>query len=292
MKRKAIKYLGVLGMVLVLLGCTEPSAPVPEQEKMVLPAITKENTHKHYRGKFVWHDLLTADTASAQVFYAKLFGWTFEKRGDYLLVMNKGRLIGGMMEVTPESGKKAEAVWLPSLSVADVDRAVAYIKRKKGKVLNGPLDMKERGRGALISDPHGAQIALLHSKSGDPLDRTPQMGDWLWNELWSNHLSQSYSFYCNLGGYDKVKPKGDYVILKRKGKWRAGIRNVEDDDLKVHWVPVIRVADPKMVTAKVLKLSGRVLMEPQASFMNGDVAVIVDPSGALVIVQRWEEGGA
>lgn len=287
-----MRYLGALGIALLLLGCTEPSAPAPKQEKAALPAITKENTHKHYRGKFVWHDLLTADTASAQTFYAKLFGWTYEKRGEYVLVMNKGRLIGGMMKVTPKAGEKAEAVWLPSLSVADVDKAVSYTKRRKGKVLNGPMDMKERGRGALISDPHGAHIVLLRSKSGDPLDRTPQMGDWLWNELWSNHLSKSYGFYRTLGGYDKTKPTDDYVILKRKGKWRAGIRNVQEDGLKVHWVPVIRVADPKVITAKVPKLGGRVLMEPQASFMNGDVAVIVDPSGALVIVQRWEEGGA
>ena len=30
-------------------------------------------------------------------------------------------------------------------------------------------------------------------------------------------------------------------------------------------------------------------MEPDDEFMNGDVAVIADNTGALLIVQRWDE---
>jgi predicted enzyme related to lactoylglutathione lyase len=234
---------------------------------------------------------LTDDIASAQSFYAGLFGWSFQKQNDYVLILNHGKRIGGLMKVAPKNGKKKKAVWLPSLSVANVEKAVAYVKRNKGTVLKGPLDMKARGTGALVTDPSGANIVLLHSKSGDPIDRTVQNGDWLWNELWSKHPSQSYSFYRSLGGFDKVRSKDDYVILERKGKWRAGIRNIADEDLKVRWIPVVRVANPEAIVAKAKKLNGRVLMEPKASFMNGNVAVIVDPSGALVIVQRWEGKG-
>ena len=288
--KKQLKYIVPICISLVFIGCAEVNTPTLKQKNPVLPAITKTDTHKHYSGKFVWHDLVTDDIASSQSFYANLFGWSFEKKDKYTLISNHGKLIGGMMEVTPTSGKKTESIWLPTMSVANVDSAVAYVKGKKGKILNGPIDMKERGRGVLVSDPNGAHIVLLHSKSGDPVDATPQTGDWLWNELWTNKPKKSYDFYRKLGHYDTSKQKDNYRLLKHKGTWRAGIRDVSDEDVKVHWVPVIRVSDPKAVTAKAVKFGGKVLLEPKKSFMNGNVAIIVDNRGALVIVQRWTEG--
>lgn len=273
----------------LLVGCTGVTEPAPKQEKLALPAITKSATHKHYSGKFVWHDLLTDDVSAAKTFYSGLFGWSFEEEDAYTTIYNRGKLIGGMMEVSPKSGR-AEAVWLPSVSVSNVDSAVGYVNSKKGKVLKGPLDMKERGKGVLVSDPHGAQLVLIHAKGGDPVDATPQMGDWLWNELWTHKPKESYDFYRKLGQYDASTQKDNYRILKQKGKWRAGLRHVSKDDVKVRWVPVVRVVDPKMITDKVEKLGGKVLMEAHPSFLDGNVALISDNTGALVIVQRWKEG--
>ena len=276
---------------LFLLGCTGVNTPAPKQEKLALPAITKGATHKYYSGKFVWHDLLTDDVSSAKAFYSALFGWTFEEENEYITIYNRGKLIGGMMQVAPKPDSKAEAIWLPSMSVSNVDSMVAYVEKKKGKVLKGPLDMKERGRGVLVSDPHGAHIVLLNAKGGDPVDTTPQMGDWLWNELWTNQPKKSYDFYRKLGKYDATEKRDNYRILKRKGKWRAGMRDVSKHDVNVHWVPVIRVKDPKTIVSKVVKLGGKVLVEPHKSFINGDVAIIADNTGAHLIVQRWTEGG-
>ena len=275
---------------LFLLGCTGVNEPTPKQEKLALPAITKNATDKHYLGKFVWHDLLTDDVSAAKAFYSGLFAWTFEEQCEYTTIYNRGKLIGGMMKVSPKPGSTAEAIWLPSMSVNNVDSAVGYVESKKGKVLKGPLDMKERGKGVLISDPHGAHIVLLHAKGGDPVDATPQVGDWLWNELWTNKPKESYEFYRKLGKYDASENRDKYRILKRKGKWRAGVRDVTKHDVNVHWVPVIRVKDPKMIVSKVVKLGGKVLVEPHKSFINGDVAIIADNTGAHLIVQRWTEG--
>jgi predicted enzyme related to lactoylglutathione lyase len=292
MKKEFLKYLGLLGMGLFMVGCSQMSAPAPQQSKTLLPAITSEDTQRHYQGKFVWHDLLTDDVTAAKTFYAGLFGWSFQDYGDYVVILNQGRRIGGMITVVPKDSTKAEALWLASVSVADVDKAATYVQEHHGAVLKGPMDMTERGRGALVSDADGAHLVLLHSKSGDPVDAMPQNGDWLWNELWSNHLDQSYTFYQALIGYDKTTAESDYLILTHEGQWRAGIREVKDDDSKVRWVPVIRVADPEATAAKATQFGGRVLLEPQDSFKNGDVAVIIDPSGALVIIQRWSDEGA
>ena len=282
-----LKIVSVMA-AMFLLGCTTPNTP--EKEKTTLPAITKEDTHKYYSGKFVWHDLLTDDVASAKKFYGTLFGWTFEDNENYTLIKHNEKPIGGMMKVTDSTKNNVEALWLPSMSVSNVDSAITYVKRNDGKVLKGPLDMKERGRGVLVSDAQGAHLVLLHTKSGDPIDATPQMGDWLWNELWTDESVKSYNFYRHLGQYDRSKEKDNYRILKTKGKWRAGIRHIKDEKISAHWIPVVRVTDPKAVTAKVASLGGKVLFEANDSLYDGNVAVIVDSSGALLIVQRWTKG--
>ena len=85
-KYKWITSGWILLVSLLLIGCTGVNTPAPKQEKLSLPAITKNATHKYYPGKFVWHDLLTDDISAAKEFYSGLFGWTFEEQGEYCLV--------------------------------------------------------------------------------------------------------------------------------------------------------------------------------------------------------------
>jgi len=293
MQVKNLKLVPLIIFISILFtGCTSIKEPTHQKEGLSsLTAITPTATNEYHPGKFVWHDLVTDDVSSAKRFYTALFGWSFEKNGDYTLISNQGNPIGGMLEIKPESKSKAEAVWLPSMSVADVDKSIAYLKSQKGAVLKGPVDMQARGRGALVSDPHGAQLVLLHAKDGDPADATPQIGDWLWNELWTNTPKQSYAFYHHLGGYDTYEMRKEYRILKHKGKWRAGIRDISKEILKARWVPAIRVADLEKTLTKVKALGGEVLVSPHKELVSGNVALISDNTGALVIVQHWEEGG-
>ena len=272
-------------------GCTNIPEPAQKTEPSSLPSVTATVTGERHTGKFVWHDLLTDDATSSRTFYAGVFGWTFETSGAYTQILNHGDLIGGMMQVQSPDETKGEALWLPSLSVANIDQSIRDIKAKKGKVIKGPLEMKERGRGALVSDPQGAQLVLLHTKNGDPKDVTPQVGDWLWNELWTNTPKESYSFYRKLGGYSSSKSKNDYQLLIRKGKWRAGIRDVSKKDLKARWVPAIRVSNLEETMTKTKALGGEVLVSPHKELVHGDVALIADNAGALVIIQRWNKGG-
>jgi len=280
---------------LLLLGCSGKNPLSLQQEIQSLSSITKTPTGKHYTGKFVWHDLLTDDVSKAKQFYAGLFDWTFEDKHGYTTIYHHGKAIGGMMHVAHTSDKSAEAVWLPSLSVENVDSAIAELKAKKGTVLKGPIDMPQRGRGVLVSDAQGAQIVLLRAKGGDPLDAAPQMGDWLWNELWTSNPNESESFYRALGKYDAVSKTGEYHILQHKGKLRAGIRDVSKEDAKSRWVSVVRVADLQKSMAKAESLGGQVLMKPHKEIANGNVAVIADNTGALLLLQRWsgnvKEGG-
>ena len=133
---------------------------------------------------------------------AGFFGWTFEQLGGYTVVKNDGQNIGGMVQVEESSKITGVARWLCVLSVADVDEAVSLVTKEGGIVHKGPLEMLNRGRGALVSDPQGAKLLLLYASDGDPEDKEPVIGSWLWHELWSNDSEASLAFYRKLAGYE------------------------------------------------------------------------------------------
>lgn len=282
----------LLGLFL-LPGCTTLNTTPDVEQKQSLTPITSKPTKVYYPGKFVWHDLLTSDVAAAKTFYEKLFGWSYVTHGRYTEIMNQGHKVGGMVEITPEKTDKVEAQWLVALSVPDVDKAVKSLESAGGKTHKGPIEMINRGRGALVSDPQGAQLLLMRSSSGDPEDAEPTVGDWLWNEIWSNDPVKTRDFYKSLAGYDAVVEGENYQVLASEGKWRAGIRHVFETDQKVRWVPVVRVENPETLIDKVETLGGTVWLRPDEPPSKGDTALISDNTGALLMLQRWspEKGG-
>jgi predicted enzyme related to lactoylglutathione lyase len=269
--------------MLMLTGCTAGKQP----SGLVLTPVTEAPTGIHHQGKFVWNDLLTGDAATARDFYGQLFGWTFSQQGRYTAIKNNGRNIGGIVQLKGDPDKPSAARWLSSLSVADVDEAAALVANEGGIVHEGPMVLPNRGRGALVSDPQGAKLVLLHAKDGDPEDEEPAMMSWLWHELWSNNAEASLAFYQKLAGYEHEGEPTDYLILINEDQWRAGIRFIDDSELEMRWVPVVRVADTEAVAQKAEQLGGEIRVAPRPTASGGSVALLVDPSGARVIIQSW-----
>jgi predicted enzyme related to lactoylglutathione lyase len=277
-----------LGLVMVLAllllaGC----AAGKKSTSLVLTPVTDTPTGIHHQGKFVWNDLLTDDMETAREFYGQLFGWTFTQLGRYTVVQSEGRNIGGMVELKADPEQPNAARWLCTLSIDDVDAAVALVIDEGGTVNEGPLELLNRGRGALVRDPQGAQLVLLHSEVGDPEDEEPAMMSWLWHELWSNNAEASLAFYQKLAGYDYAGEATDYLVLIREDQWRAGIRFIDDAELEMRWVPVVRVADTEAIAEKAEQLGGEIRVAPRPTASGGSVALLVDPSGAPVIIQSW-----
>jgi len=55
----------------------------------------------------------------------------------------------------------------------------------------------------------------------------------------------------------------------------------------MRWVPVVRVADTDEIAARTKQLGGEVLVDPRPTQDGGSVALLSDPSNALLIIQRW-----
>ena len=99
-----------------------------------------------FRGKFVWHDLVTADIAKARAFYTALFGWTVQDMempgGVYPLFSIGEEGLGGFVA----AGDGVPSHWIGYVAVADVDQVVAKATELGGTVKHAAQDVPEVGR--------------------------------------------------------------------------------------------------------------------------------------------------
>jgi predicted enzyme related to lactoylglutathione lyase len=289
------RLVAILVTATVFLGgCANFSQQSASGSQMAQVPVTENPSGETYPGKFIWHDLVTPDARLAGEFYEQLLGWKIEYQEHYAVIRNGDKLIGGILQLDPADGHDREGVWIPSVSVADVDAAAELVKSNDGVILKGPVDMDRRGRAVLISDPQRADIILLNAKGGDPADTVASIGDWLWDEIWTNDVDSTEAFYATVLGYDGIASGDKYEVFMRKGEWRAGIRHIADDNEHMLWVPVVRVANPEATAQRVEDLGGVVWIAPDEAPVKGNTALIGDPTGALLLIQRWppkESGG-
>ena len=245
-------------------------------------------------GKFVWRDLVTENPDAVKPFYAALFGWQFEEGralgAPYTLVKSGGQYIAGISKTRRPRPDQPVSQWLSFMSVADVDRAVEKTRAAGGSLVAGPLDLPNIGRGAVVLDPDGAPLGLLRSSIGDPADAAePAVNRFLWTEHLSRDPQASADFYAALVGFEvrKIDSGGKHYWVLVKGRERAGLlRNPIAVDRPI-WLASIRVADPAASAARAAQLGGRVLLAPRADLRNGTLALIADPTGAVLALQKW-----
>ena len=245
-------------------------------------------------GKVVWNDLVTDDLAAARRFYGGLFGWTFEQTtgpagGDYVIARAGALPVAGMVTVAPAAGGAKLSRWLPYVSVPDVDAAVSRATSAGGQVAVGPRDVA-LGRVAAIVDPEGAVIGLARSAIGDPDDRTtaPGPGRKVWTELLSNDPSAAAGFYGSVVGYQPrtiERRGGEYTLLSGGGIDRAGILRNPADGWSATWLSSFGVADAATAAAKAESLGGKVLVPVSPALREGTMAVVADPTGAILVLQ-------
>lgn len=275
------------GAVIALAGCATPPPPLPT------PGMAISKTP--LLGKFVWRDLMTDDPAAVKPFYAGLFGWEFVETKSlgrpYSLVRSGGQFIAGIARGERRLAHESNAQWLSFLSVADVDRAVQATTAAGGKVIVAAFDLPKIGRAAVVTDPQGAPLGLLRSAPGDPADTpAPVLHSFLWTEALVPDPVAAARFYAGLVGYEVVvQDQGDkpFRVLKASGRERAGVMRMPFADMQPNWLVSVMVADPAASAERARALGGRVLVAPRAEIRGGSVALVADPRGAVLALQRW-----
>jgi predicted enzyme related to lactoylglutathione lyase len=246
-------------------------------------------------GKIVWNDLITEDLDAARRFYGGLFGWSFQDATgpggrQYVLAKSGPVYVAGLVPVTRPTNGTQLSRWLPYVSVDDVDGAVERATTAGARVAVAARDVG-LGRVAALIDPEGAVIGLARSRLGDPDDATtaPGSGRRVWSELLADDPDAESAFYRDVFGYELrtiERRGGHYTFLTRRGVERAGIFKNPTQNWRPLWLTAFGVADPAASAAHAEALGGKLLLAPSPEVRDGTIAVVEDPSGAVLVLQK------
>jgi predicted enzyme related to lactoylglutathione lyase len=246
-------------------------------------------------GKVVWNDLITEDAEAARRFYGGLFGWSFQDATGpggraYVLAKSGAVYVAGFVPVARPADGTHLSRWLPYVSVADVDDTVRRATSAGASVAVAARNVG-LGRVAAIVDPEGAVIGLARSRIGDPDDATtaPAAGQQVWTELLADDPDAESAFYRDVFGYEArtiERRGGQYTLLTQRGVDRAGILKNPTQNWRPLWLTSFGVADPAASAAQAATLGGKVLLVPTPEIRDGTIAVVEDPSGAVLVLQK------
>ena len=156
-----------------------------------------------------------------------------------------------------------------------------------------PTPVGAYGRVAVVIDPQGAPLGLAGvTGTLAPEPAQPPLHRFFWMEHLAKDAPAALAFYKDLGGYESTvstSERGiDYHVLKRR-RSRGGLLQLppELEGVQPNWLPYVRVEDPAEVAAKALALGGKVVIAPRPDIRKGTLAIITDPTGAALALQKW-----
>lgn len=250
-------------------------------------------------GNFIWHELMTTDTASAAAFYSAVTGWKAEKAGnttaggmDYTLFKIPGFEMGtaGMMALTPEMrAGGARPAWIGYVFVDDVEAKTAEVTTRGGTVHMGPTDIPGIGRFSVVADPHGATFYLFKPIMPDgPMPDMPEPGSpgtFGWNELNAGNLDEAFDFYSGLFGWTKsmAVPMGEmgvYQLFANEGRDTGGMMRKLDHVPMPFWQFYITVDAIDAAVERVKAHGGTITNGPHPVPGDAWIAEGNDPQGA------------
>jgi uncharacterized protein len=247
------------------------------------------------RGRFVWQELMTEDTAAASAFYTKLLGWHAKGSGGdpaYTEFHAGPTAVGGMMK-TPDSAKAmgAKPMWMPYIGVDQVDSSVKQIEGLGGKVVRAASDIPNVGRFAVVTDPQGAVFAVFTSSSPPaPQSGPPKPGEFSWNELATTDHEAAIGFYSKVFGWEALfrhdmGPMGTYLIFGADGAQYGGMFKMSPHHgPHPFWLPYAAVADADASAKVVTASGGRIVNGPMDVPGEGRIAQLTDPAGVLFAI--------
>ncbi|HET9314669.1 MAG TPA: VOC family protein, partial [Vicinamibacteria bacterium] len=235
-----------------------------------MPEITKSEP-----GRFCWFELGTTDARAAARFYGSLFDWTTHEQPaqpgmQYTMLRLRGKDVGGMYELTPEMrAQGVPAHWMPYVATDNADENVARARNAGGTVVNGPFDVMDHGRMAVLKDPQGAMFSVWQAKSHPGVGVFGEPGAPCWVELATTDDEAARAFYqAVIGWKPDVKSAGPMPYtewLASDGSVTAGMMKMTGERQKgvpPHWLTYFAVEDVDASAARVAKSCGTVMVPP------------------------------
>lgn len=246
-------------------------------------------------GRFIWHELMTTDMATAEAFYRAVIGWEAEPlhhlEVPYTRFSLAGRPVAGLLGLPPAVlAEGALPGWIGHVAVSDVDVAAAMAQDLGGRVYVAPKEIPGIGRLAVLGDPQGAVIGVFAAAfvltDGVPAEAPGAPGRFGWNELLADDWPAALAFYAALFGWRKsaaveLGPMGTYQTF---GQGEAAFGGMFDKPAAVpqpFWLYYLTVADIDAGAARVAAAGGQVLLGPMEIPGGGWILQALDPQGAI-----------
>ncbi len=251
------------------------------------------------RGRFMWHELMTSDTAAARQFYTQVVGWGASQWPtppdgapvDYTMWMAGEGPVGGLMGIPKEGPvKDAPPNWLAYVAGPDVDARVGETTRRGGAVIAPAMTMPGVGRFAVLRDPQGAVFAVITGEGNAPAESDPRPLEFSWHELATTDYQAAADFYGAIFGWD---PKGDHDmgpmgIYHMFGRDRFTYGGMFDKPAQMpappHWLHYVQVDSADAAAARATAAGGTVVNGPMEVPGGDRIAQIRDPQGAMFAV--------
>ncbi len=238
----------------------------------------------------VWIDLVTPDLEQSKNFYGKLLGWTYSESNHNgiknVLIHNGSRTIGSMYEVD-----KADAsAWIPAAPTnsGDLRAKSESLLKKDAKVALKTMSVPGRGLQIVMEGPQGEEFSLISDNNYiDPNTSSSASGNWMGAELWASDVTSARSFYefaFNANLIERQYQGKPYWFFEINGKQMAGMIQNPISNQSTQWVPYVYFRDPASLASQVESMGGHVIAAPSPKLRNGNLAIIQDPSGAILCV--------
>jgi predicted enzyme related to lactoylglutathione lyase len=255
-----------------------------------------------HHGRFVWHELLTTDTAAARNFYADVIGWGAQDASTpdfaYALFTDGTSPVAGLMDLPDEATKMgATPRWVGYVGVNDVNAVADHIERLGGTVYVPPTNTNI-GRIAIVADPQSAPLALvegLKPATGEPAE-PDKAGRASWSELLTADCEKAFAFYSSLFGWQRAnaeaEPAETYQLFSCGGRVIGGMLAKPVGIPDPFWVHYFTVADVDAAVARVEAGGGQIFFGPQELPDGNCIVRCTDPQGAVFALERPRSGDA
>lgn len=239
-------------------------------------------------GAPIWIDLATSDLARAQRFYGAVFGWTFDvggpETGGYVTALRDGELVAGLMAMRPEWN--APDAWTTYLHTVDIEATLAKADAAGGPSCGGAMDVPDRGRMAMLSDPTGGRFGLWQPGGHDGFEAIGVAGGLVYHQLFTPDFAASLGFYETVFGWQtRVESDTDefrYSNVVFDGTPLIGVMdgsNFSPAGAPSDWTFFVGCVDVDATAALIVANGGTVVRAPEDT-PYGRLAAATDPTGA------------
>jgi uncharacterized protein len=248
-------------------------------------------------GTFCWVELGTPDQEAASAFYGALLGWEAGDAspggdGSYTTMRLGGADVCGLFAL-PEGRRATGAppAWLSYVSVTDADAAAARCRQLGGTVASPPVEVRDRGRAALLADPQGAVLGVWQPRRHIGAGLVNDPGALTLNQLNTPDPTAAARFYGGLFGWEVAQVAAEpqpYWSIRNAARLNGGMMALPPaSPAPPHWLVYFTSVDLDAAARAIADGGGGVVVPP-TGIAATRIVVAHDPQGAYFALFEGE----